>query len=341
MEHSNADIDKLWQENTDTLRQFLDNSTDYAHLCEEVAYILQKKINQFNIEYSAITFRAKSLNSFCGKITRKQYKEPLAQITDLAGVRIVYLYKNDLNAIENIIESEFKVIEKVDKLEDSGDDRFGYGATHYIVKLGKASSGARYDDLKKLLCEIQVRTVLQDSWAIIAHHLSYKQESDVPRELKRKLNSLSGLFETADDQFDRLKEERQQYINKIKENVTKKDIFLQQDINLDTLNEYMSSRIPGYQNTRSEDTSKLVESLTSHGYKKISQLEHVFSKGFKAYQLFEKECYPDGKPSPIGVIRHLIRIVDVDFDPINISESTSPITVQWAEAYKKYRVNVK
>jgi ppGpp synthetase/RelA/SpoT-type nucleotidyltranferase len=60
----------------------------------------------------------------------------------------------------------------------------------------------RYDDLKKLVCEIQVRTVLQDAWAIIDHHLSYKQESDVPKILRRKLNSLAGLVETAHDQFD-------------------------------------------------------------------------------------------------------------------------------------------
>jgi ppGpp synthetase/RelA/SpoT-type nucleotidyltranferase len=36
----------------------------------------------------------------------------LKDITDLAGVRVVYLYKNDRSPIERIIESEFKVLEK-------------------------------------------------------------------------------------------------------------------------------------------------------------------------------------------------------------------------------------
>ena len=331
-------LDKLWRENTDTLRQYLETSTNYEHLCEEVAYILRKKIEQSNIEYSAITYRAKSLNSFCEKITRKEYQKPLIEITDLAGVRIVYLYHTDRTAIEKIIEKEFNIVEKVDKIEESGDNRFGYGALHYIVKLGKTSSGARYDDLKKLLCEIQVRTVLQDSWAIIAHHLSYKQESAVPRELRRKLNSLSGLFETADDQFDRLRKERQLYKEKIKDTVTKKDLFLKQDINLDTLSEYLNLRLHDYKKI-DVDISSLVDELITSDYKKISQLDIAFYKGLHAYELFEKECYSD-KPVATGVIRHILRLVDETFDPID-EKSAKDFVKKWSETYKKYRPLVK
>jgi hypothetical protein len=102
----------------------------------------------------------------------------------------------------------------------------------------------RYDDLKKLVCEIQVRTVLQDAWAIIDHHLSYKQESDVPKILRRKLNSLAGLVETAHDQFDQVRNEREDYRKRVKTDLTGDDAFLNQEANLDNLIEFLTSRFP-------------------------------------------------------------------------------------------------
>jgi putative GTP pyrophosphokinase len=198
-------LDLVWQENPETIKKFLEQKTDYEQLCAEIAYILKKKLSKDSIEYSSVSFRAKTLKSFLIKIVRKTYENPFNEITDFAGVRVVFLYQNDLTRIEHIIKKEFEILKKVDKLNEKGIEKFGYGAIHYIVKIGKNSSGARYDDLKKLVCEIQVRTVLQDAWAIIDHHLVYKKESEIPTNLQRKLNSLAGLFETADNQFDILK----------------------------------------------------------------------------------------------------------------------------------------
>lgn len=42
---------------------------------------------------------------------------------------------------------------------------------------------------------------MQHSWAAVSHALQYKHESDVPKQLRRKLYRLSGLFELADEEF--------------------------------------------------------------------------------------------------------------------------------------------
>ncbi|MFH1742151.1 MAG: hypothetical protein ABIH23_24370, partial [bacterium] len=189
----------FWQSNPEIVRRFIQQRTDYEQLCSEVQYILRKRLAERTIEISTVTGRAKTLNSFLEKIQRKTYEDPFSEITDFAGVRIVCLYVSDIPLIEDIIRKEFEIVEKVDKLTDKPPDQFGYGAIHFVARLGKKMSGARYDDLKVLLCEIQVRTVLQDAWAIIDHHLIYKSESSMPKVLRRKLNSLAGLFETADD----------------------------------------------------------------------------------------------------------------------------------------------
>jgi putative GTP pyrophosphokinase len=288
------ELAKIWDEKPEVIRAFLEIHPQYEQLCSEVEYILRKRMDEKGIEYSTITSRAKTLKSFTEKISRKQYDEPLTEITDLAGARIVYLYKSDLPSIEKIVEAEFQVIEKVDKVEEQESDRFGYGALHYSVNLGRKSSGARYDDLKGMICEIQVRTVLQDAWAIIDHHLVYKHESDVPRVLKRKLNSISGLFETADDQFDRIRAEREEYRKDVQSKLGDKDTFLAQETNLDTFIEFLKWKYPKKRTVVSDvHTSGTVSAALKYEYKTLSDIDGLLNRTRKARAAINKV-----KPAP-------------------------------------------
>jgi len=236
--------DDIWQRNPEVIKEFLQVRRDYEQLCAEVEYILRKRITDQAIETSAITSRAKTLNSFLEKLQRKQYDRPFDELTDLAGVRVVCLYRSDIAKVADIIRSEFAIAEDVDKLDELRVDQFGYGARHFIVRLGKTSSGARYDALKQLPCEVQVRTVVQDAWAIIQHHMVYKRESQVPKQLQRKLNSLAGLFETVDDQFERIREERETYLAEVRGSTAKPNAFLEHELNLDSFKEYLKWNFP-------------------------------------------------------------------------------------------------
>lgn len=314
-------IDQIWRDQPNIIRSFLDLRPKYEKLGEEIAYILTQHVRSAHIEYASIIFRTKTLDSFCEKVIRKAYTGPLDEISDMAGVRIVYLYLSDCDKLKSVIEKEFKVIEKVDKIDKSELDRFGYGAVHYLVKLGKGSSGARYDDLKNFICEIQVRTILQDAWAMVAHHLSYKQESDVPKELRRKLNALSGLFETADDQFNRLREDRIEYKSRIKEDIVQmKKQFLDQDINLDNLTEFLNWRLSDRGTSSDKDITDLLRKLKDSGYKKIKQVDHVLWQALDAVKALETAC-PQvdeetgecGAYSPVGTVLVSMNFVDDDF----------------------------
>lgn len=281
---------KTWDEKPDVIRAFIEIRPQYEHLFNEVAYILKKRMDESGIEYAAVTGRAKSLKSFAEKIARKKYVDPLKDITDLAGVRLVYLYKSDRPAIEKIIEPEFDIIERVDKVEEQEVDRFGYGALHYLVHLGLKSSGARYDDLKGLVCEIQVRTVLQDAWAIIDHHLSYKQESDIPKILRRKINSLSGLFETADDQFNQVRIEREGYVESVKGKLNNESSFLQQEINLDTFSEFLKWKFPQKEVAGSNNHLSLILSdAVNYKYKNLSELNDLLKRTERAREAINND----------------------------------------------------
>ena len=282
------ELARLWDERPSVIRAFVESRPQYQQLCSEIEYILRKRIGENGIEYSTITSRAKTLRSFAEKILRKEYQNPLHEITDLAGVRLVYLYKTDLPAIEMIILSEFEIVERIDKLEEQEADRFGYGALHYLIRLTRKSSGARYDDLKGLMCELQVRTIGQDTWAIFDHHLSYKHESDVPKLLRRKINSLSGLFETADDQFDQIRRDREEYRKAIKSKLENRYKALDQEFNLDSLSEYLSWRYPDRPVGDDARLSLLLSKATEFGYKSLSEIDQLLDRTEKAREALSK-----------------------------------------------------
>ena len=272
-----GEVTKVGDERPEAVRLFTEVRPQYEQLCNEIARILRERMSAAHIEYCAMTCRAKAIASFAEKLSRKHYTEPLKEVTDLAGVRLVYLYRSDRPAIEKQIEMEFDVLEKVDKLEEQEADEFGYGALHYLVRLGEKSAAARY--LKGMICEIQVRTVLQDAWAIIDHHLSYKQESDVPKGLQRQLNSLSGLFEIADDQFDRVRAEREAYRQAIRSKLGSADKFLDQEINLDTFREFLVWRFPGQMPANNDkQLSKILAAAIGLQYTKLADLDELLRR---------------------------------------------------------------
>lgn len=131
---SSQHLNKVWEEHPEYIRRFYENIETNQNLCQEVAYMLSTEIQNAGIEIAHVSSRAKTLESFCEKISRKSYKQPFDEITDFAGVRVVYLYSTHRPHIEHIIEREFEVIERLDKtLAD--EEKFGYGALHYQIKI--------------------------------------------------------------------------------------------------------------------------------------------------------------------------------------------------------------
>ena len=282
---SDFDADKVWLEKTEIIKRFINQRADYEKLCAEVAYILNRELTKIKVEFSTITHRAKTLNSFLEKIQRKAYANPIEEITDFAGVRVVCLYADDLVKAENAIAEHFEIIEKIDKLTDQKTDRFGYGAIHFTVRLGENSSGARYDDLKNLVCEIQTRTVLQDAWAIIDHHLVYKNESNIPSVLRNRLNLLAKNFLDSDEEFKSIRAEREEYLSGIKKSETDPELFLDNELNLDSFIRYAQWKFPELPGgMQILDVPFFLKPLTEMNLKKLSDLDEIVERGATEYQ---------------------------------------------------------
>lgn len=276
-------IDTIIRHHPKTVLQFLKLAPKYEDLGKNITVILRTRLNERNVGFAEIRRRTKTLDSFCEKMSRKEYAKPFEEITDISGVRIVYLYKTDKPVIENIVEDEFFVLEKEDKTKELEPDRFGYGGLHYLVTLGDKSQGAHYDSLKQLTCEIQVRTVLQDAWATIAHHLSYKMERAVPTTLQRKLNALAGLLETADEQFWQMWHEKREYQERLRRQWDSIDVFLAQELNIDTLAEFMRWKYPDVKLVDYTDhLSRILPNLIQYNYKTLRDLNNLLGVTNKA-----------------------------------------------------------
>jgi len=141
----------------------------------------------------------------------------------LSGVRIICLLSEDVYNIAEIVKENFEVLPEysVDKRDAMDPDRVGYLSLHFIVKLNKDSAEQfEYKRFKDLLCEIQIRSVLQHAWAEIEHELGYKSKFALPKDIRRRFYRLSGLLELADDEFVRLQEDIKEYTEKVNEKIS-------------------------------------------------------------------------------------------------------------------------
>lgn len=199
---------------------------DFARLTAKLQTLLTELLSARGIAVHLIESRTKEIASFREKITRasKAYIDPLTELTDLSGIRIITYYQDDADAIGALISGEFLVQSVSGASDPEAPGEFGYRSAHYVVQLSDArASLIEWGGLGGLHAEIQVRTVLQHAWAAISHKLQYKREQDVPRTLRRKLSRLSALFEIADDEFSALKNASGALLHEISERLSAGD----------------------------------------------------------------------------------------------------------------------
>ncbi|HEX8866731.1 MAG TPA: hypothetical protein VF821_13830 [Lentzea sp.] len=176
------------------------------------------------IDVFQVEGRVKTLDSFDEKIKRKagKYTAPLADMTDLVGLRIIAYYLEDVDRIVALLRDEFEVREEhsMNKQDELAPDQFGYASNHLVIRIGSRSERLEWAKYANVSVELQVRTMSQHAWAAVHHKLSYKRVEEVPTSLQRRLFRLSALFEMADEQFSAIRqaatELSDEYIDRVK-----------------------------------------------------------------------------------------------------------------------------
>ncbi len=201
------------------IRQYKKVQKDYEHLAENLQTCLKAICKKHGI-IPIISGRAKSLESFANKICRegKHYKNPIAEITDFCGVRVLVHTLDEVELLVEKIYSDFVVdeVNSGDKQNLLNLNEFGYLSQHFIIKPAESPGidgckDGKYRSLTNPRAEIQVRTLAQHVWADVYHELGYKNEFALPRRWQREFARLAATFEDCDEAFMSIKHSMSTY----------------------------------------------------------------------------------------------------------------------------------
>ena len=165
-------------------------------------------LDDAGINYLSVSGRAKSVASFAAKADRvlegrPVYVDPLVEITDQIGVRVITYIHSDVSAVADLLNDQLAVLDDRDMGQETArEGRFGYASRHLLVS---------HPELGEQPAQIQVRTVLQHAWAEFEHAIRYKgtiPEEHVP-DLDRRFTLAAGLLELADREFSLIRDRLQ------------------------------------------------------------------------------------------------------------------------------------
>ena len=186
----------------------LEAARDY--LVKEIEFVREEMKKKYDLDpVEHLISRIKSEESMREKCRRKGFEETtesaLTKIFDAVGIRVVCAFISDVYVIrDHLVQlTNCELVKEKDYIKRAKDN--GYRSYHMILKVW----GAVY-------VEIQLRTISQDTWAALEHHLYYKKERMVDdvlieAELKRCADELASTdlsMQTIRDMIQAGKEEK-------------------------------------------------------------------------------------------------------------------------------------
>lgn len=157
-----------------------------------------------------IQSRIKSADSIIDKMKRKnlELKESqLNQIHDIAGLRVVCHYINDIQYIAQLLvmQKDIHFIKKSNYIEYPKES--GYRSLHMILEVPIYFK----EGLRRIPVEVQLRTIAMDCWASLEHELLYKNDNvHVNCEIKERLKLCSQEMAEIDLEMQRIYQEMNQ-----------------------------------------------------------------------------------------------------------------------------------
>ncbi|MBQ9519593.1 MAG: GTP pyrophosphokinase family protein [Firmicutes bacterium] len=133
--------------------------------------------------------RVKSISSILAKANDRNIPidNALNVLEDIAGIRIICRFVEDIEKVVNIIRSrndyDMKILQEEDYVTNT--KKSGYRSYHITIEYKIMYE----NEVMPLKCEIQVRTLAMNFWATIEHSLRYKYDGHLPEHLKERLHN--------------------------------------------------------------------------------------------------------------------------------------------------------
>ncbi len=154
--------------------------------------------------------RLKRPSSIARKLEKKGLAPTLENaakyIDDIAGVRIVCQFQDDIYKVAEVIKNfkNIRIVQIKDYIENPKEN--GYRSYHMHVEIPVRMLHG--EEMVKV--EFQLRTVAMDFWASLEHKIRYKNESEIPENISSELKLCATLVEKMDAEMQSLNNEIEQ-----------------------------------------------------------------------------------------------------------------------------------
>ena len=148
-----------------------------------------------------INCRVKTPDSIIKKMKRKQYdlnyKNLIENVDDIAGIRVVCPFKNDVFKVVKIIEENpnLEILQKKDYI--TKPKKSGYSGYHIIAQT-PVNIGDAFANVKT---EIQIKTMAMDFWSSTEHKLKYKAKNKLSKADSKKMVKYAKIINKMDNEI--------------------------------------------------------------------------------------------------------------------------------------------
>ncbi len=188
----------------------------YKQAVDELKIKLKGMRTQFQLEqtHSPIEFvtgRVKPIASILDKAREKEISEDefnrLAyKIQDIAGLRMMCQFVDDIEKVVKLLRQrrDFIIVEEKDYISHKKSS--GYRSYHVVIEYPVQTINGE----KKILAEIQIRTLAMNFWATIEHSLNYKYQGQFPEDIQNRLQRAAEAAFRLDEEMSEIREEIQE-----------------------------------------------------------------------------------------------------------------------------------
>lgn len=158
---------------------------DENHLIEKIIRKTEARRNKYGKDFN---------------FTVENYRE---EITDLVGIRVIHIFKEDWEEIHDFITKMWNVKEIVANIRKGDNTKTfeelgievcsrlsGYRSVHYLIE--------SYPTTEKVITEVQVRTIFEEGYGEIDHQLRYSL-NEIPEILEQNLMLLNRIAGSSDE----------------------------------------------------------------------------------------------------------------------------------------------
>lgn len=179
----------------------------YERAAVEAREAIEVRLLDRGIYLHSVTARSKDPLSLLQKLRNKKYLSPSTEVTDLVGVRVITYFDEDVVRAESVLRDHLRIdeVNSVAKYPASHRE-FGYRSVHLVASMTKSSiSPSLPDVVDRQMFEVQIRSILQHSWAEIEHDIVYKSGTEYGRGAIRKFAAAAASLEMVEDVFQNLR----------------------------------------------------------------------------------------------------------------------------------------